>query len=137
MAATLSVLFEAEDLFVLTHAIGLADLAEARRLLIATPSLLFDRDWTSVLFVGREPRRLCPYDNDECGRWPLGADRECPDEFQAASMPMPDFMALKPEHAAFNLVWFSMSEWEKAEDGTPIRLIASALGSIGTLAPDQ
>ncbi|MBL6080690.1 hypothetical protein JMJ56_21980 [Belnapia sp. T18] len=136
MTTTLSIQFEGGDLFALAHVDGLADQEEARCILDAEPRLSFDDGWASLACAGREPRRLCPYDCDEVGRWPLGVDRTCSDELRAASLPMPDFMALHPETAELRPVWFGIVSWERDESGVPVRLISSASGSIGTLARD-
>lgn len=133
-AANLSAHFEAGDLFVLAHIAGIANIEEARRVLEAGPRLSFKGGWTSLVSLGREPRRLCPYDDDEVGCWPAGANRDCRDEFLAAALSMPDFMALLPEKSNFQPVWFAVSEWEKDTSGRAVRLIGSASGSIGTLA---
>lgn len=137
MAAStaLAVHFEADDLFVLAHVEDLASFDAAQHILAARPLLSFDKAGTWLLCPGRKPRLLCPSDNDECGRWPAGADRSSREDYQAAQLSMPDFMALNPDAARFRITWAAVTEWETDASGRFIRLIASASGSIDTLAP--
>lgn len=134
-AAALAVHFEADDLFVLAHVEGFASFDEAQGALAAGPRLSFDKARAWLLSPGREPRLLCPSDDDECGRWPARADRSSRENFQAAQLSMPDFMAFNPDAARFRITWAAVTEWETDASGHFTRLIASASGSIDTLAP--
>jgi hypothetical protein len=104
-AAALSVHFEADDLFVLAHVEGFGSFDEARRALASGPGLSFDGGWIAVVCPGRAPRRLCPYDNDECGRWPAAADRSSHEDSRAAQLSIPAFMAFGPDAALFRATW--------------------------------
>ncbi len=134
-AAALSVHFEAGDLFVLAHAEGFGSYAEARQAIAAGPGLLFEDGWISLVLPDRPPKRLCPSDGDECGRWPAGADRTSQEDQWAAQLPVPAFLALRPDAARFCPVWAVVMEWESGANGRFSRMIASASGSTDTLAP--
>ena len=134
-AAALSVHFEADDLFVLAHAEGFGSYDDARQTLAGGVSLSFKGEWVSLVCPGRAPKRLCPSDSDECGRWPADADRSSQEDQWAAQLPIPVFLALRPDTARFRPVWAAVMEWESGADGRFSRMTASASGSIDTLAP--
>jgi hypothetical protein len=134
-AASLSVHFEAGDLFVLTRLDNFACFAEAQEALVSGVSLILDDDWISVACPGREPKPLCSDDNDECGRWPDGANRSCQEDAWTAQLSVPVFLALRPDMARLRPVWGAIAEWEKGADGRFIRTLASTSGSIDKLAP--
>ena len=134
-AAALSVHFEADDLFVLAHAEGFGCFDRAQRALAAGLSLSFEGEWVSLVCPGRAPKRLCPSDSDECGRWPADADRSSQEDQWAAQLSIPVFLSFRPDASLFRPTWAAVMEWEKGADGRFSRMIASASGSIDTLAP--
>lgn len=137
-SAALAVHFEAGDLFVLAHIEGFKSFNEAQRTLMAAPRLFFSDDRLFIAYSGAELHALFSSEDysglDECGRWHPGADRASLEDGWAAQLSVPAFMALRPNAARFRPVWAAVQEWESGADGRFIRIIASASGSIDTLA---
>lgn len=130
-AAGLSIHFEADDLFVLAHIEGFGSVVEAEMALADGPTLSFDGGWVSVACPGRAPRRLCPSAGDECGRWPADADRDSPEDYRAAQLSIPEFLAALTASHAFRPTWFGMVEYEIDPGGRFKDVIRSASGGIG------
>ena len=138
--AALSAYFEAGDLFVLAHIEGFASFDGAKRALIAGPRLFFADDRIFVACPGREAQLLFSdgYDSlDECGRWLPGANRSLREDGEASRLSMPALLALQPDAARFCIVWAAVQEWEQDANRRFIRSVASASGSIDTLAPGR
>lgn len=131
---TLSIYFEAGNLFVLARIEGLTSITEAREILCAKPALAFDGRRATVVCSGQTTHIVDTTAGDECGRWPADSDRLSPEGYRSAQITFSELLDSVTSNHVFLATWFSAVECEKDAEGHFENINCSVSGDIGTPA---